>query len=542
MGGQQVLPLVAPLSLLPSIRRIEKALAALPSPANEFEPENVHGNDDDYDDGDARSPVDVGGPTRLHDLAEENARLKDQLHSLEGAMRELIEDHERDDELQRGRVELEESDESDPEDSDDAFFDALSDDDLDPAAEFPPEPGRPDAGAPAFQRTDRRPLFPDARVSVFTAVLHLFDWKLGNLITDAAFAALLTLLCYVLLPAGHLLPTSLYLCEKTLGADDKRVQEHACVNEDHLFPALARKEWLAHVDDQCPKCHERRFDSHLRPRNPFYSFPIIPQLRVLYGEEEFCRLLDEMASVIATKPSADQSFFGGSLVQNISGPDAFLGDPRHNLVLSAGTDGVQCFIKGNREVWVLSLRIRNLPPRVNTNRDYRLQAAIFSPSKRVDPYVERLFEEIDSTYTGVQVKSALGGEMFLLKLRLLTLEADHMGMCFCGCFAPPSSYMACWVCWIMGHANPDTKHGSYFGGYINGSAWRHRKRTDEETRRLGAKASAPQRGDPECEPSNTGINGASPFVTRCRDFDAVWSFAPEPFHAIYEVNSGPCPF
>jgi len=56
----------------------------------------------------------VGGPDGLRHLAEENARLKDQLYSLEGAMRELIEDHARDDELQRGRVELDDSDESDP--------------------------------------------------------------------------------------------------------------------------------------------------------------------------------------------------------------------------------------------------------------------------------------------------------------------------------------------------------------------------------------------------------------------------------------------
>jgi len=73
--------------------------------------------------------------------------------------------------------------------------------------------------------------------------------------------------------------------------------------------------------------------------------------------------------------------------------------------------------------------------------------------------------------------------------------------------------------------------GSYFGGFVTGDAWKENRRTDSEIRVL-----AKEVAQGKMTAKETGITGESALLSCNPHFDAVYSFLPEPFHAIYEAS------
>ena len=65
-----------------------------------------------------------------------------------------------------------------------------------------------------------------------------------------------------LLPKGHILPPSFYLCKKVLAVKDPdNHQYHVCPNLCHCFGHLPRAEWERQKEEMCPECKTgRRFE------------------------------------------------------------------------------------------------------------------------------------------------------------------------------------------------------------------------------------------------------------------------------------------
>jgi hypothetical protein len=64
-----------------------------------------------------------------------------------------------------------------------------------------------------------------------------------------------------LLPPGHILPGSLYMCKAVIAYKGPEMYEqHACRRQCHCFPYIQKHEYLAHKDDCCPVCNEPRFE------------------------------------------------------------------------------------------------------------------------------------------------------------------------------------------------------------------------------------------------------------------------------------------
>jgi hypothetical protein len=72
------------------------------------------------------------------------------------------------------------------------------------------------------------------------------------------------------------------------------VIQHACPDGCARFPWLEEKEFADHKDDECPKCHKKRFaerNGRLVPVLPFIDFGVETVIRDrLFNNPEFCRL------------------------------------------------------------------------------------------------------------------------------------------------------------------------------------------------------------------------------------------------------------
>ena len=86
---------------------------------------------------------------------------------------------------------------------------------------------------------------------------------------DQAFKLLLCALSSSL-PAGHILPATIYLADKLVGLHDmEQVERHACVCGYHCWDHLPHEQWWEHRADECPICQTSRFvmkHKKLKPR------------------------------------------------------------------------------------------------------------------------------------------------------------------------------------------------------------------------------------------------------------------------------------
>ena len=125
------------------------------------------------------------------------------------------------------------------------------------------------------------PLWPGCKkASKLSAVLTLYNLKVGHQVSDVFFTEMLTAVSE-LLPDDNVLPRRTYEAKqmlKSIGLVHERI--HACPNDCILY----RKEYAEL--DECPKCSLKRYKNGNSPAKVMWYFPLIPRLRRLYASAE----------------------------------------------------------------------------------------------------------------------------------------------------------------------------------------------------------------------------------------------------------------
>jgi len=219
--------------------------------------------------------------------------------------------------------------------------------------------------------SEKEPLHNSTELPILSAVLLLFNWKQQHLISDVGFEGLLTLLARILLPEGNRCPPTLFLAEGILEAQAQCVKRDVCVNECHLFG----------IDEmQCPVCGQSRYEAtgprKGKARRSFETFPIANQLRAHLQDEDFVEGLREMAEFLKTDPSAEETIWAGKLFAPFREQGKILSNVEEGFALSLGMDGAPTFVTGTGTLWVMVLKIWNLPAAMRTDKRYRLFFAV----------------------------------------------------------------------------------------------------------------------------------------------------------------------
>lgn len=263
------------------------------------------------------------------------------------------------------------------------------------------------------------PLWPGCtKASKLSAVLTLYNLKVGHQISDAFFTEMLAAVSE-LLPDGNVLPRRAYDAKqmlKSIGLVHNRI--HACLNDCILY----RKEYADL--DECPKCSLKRFTNGNYPAKVMWYFAIIPRLRRLYASVEDSkhltwhhdgRIKDGMLQHPADSPQW-KTF--DDVCQD------FGKEPR-NLRLALATDGMNPYNlqSTSHSTWPVILMIYNLAPWLCMKRIYMMMSTLLSgpiqPGNNIDVYLAPLIEDLKLLWEeGIEVHDRYRNDHFRLKAML----------------------------------------------------------------------------------------------------------------------------
>jgi len=109
-----------------------------------------------------------------------------------------------------------------------------------------------------------------------------------------------------------------------------------------------------------------------RARRSFTSFSIVEQLRYHFQDQEFLDALSATADFLQTNPTCEQTIWAGNLFLPFREEGAILSDVKEGLALSVGLDGVPPHVTSAGNLWIIILKIWNLPAHLRTKRKFRL--------------------------------------------------------------------------------------------------------------------------------------------------------------------------
>ncbi|KXZ42338.1 hypothetical protein GPECTOR_160g121 [Gonium pectorale] len=146
----------------------------------------------------------------------------------------------------------------------------------------------------AYTRDGERVQCPTVIQTAFTMLQLQEEFNIGKTQLDA-------LLCLVfkrLVPQPCLLPSTLHLLKKLIGARHwSEFQVHVCDTKHcpgHVFDPLKKSEWEAHKDDCCPHCATPRFNvtvigehQHIEPRSWYIDFGLEETIQLLALSDDF---------------------------------------------------------------------------------------------------------------------------------------------------------------------------------------------------------------------------------------------------------------
>jgi len=251
------------------------------------------------------------------------------------------------------------------------------------------------------------PLYDGAPVSIKTHLLRLLHAAASNKLSQKAQVDILKAVG-ASLPAGHRQPTTMHTLDSLLGIDVATFEKHVCINDCMLFDDVDPKEYLKHAGETCQHCQEPRFQTvgrGISPRKKFYYIPLDFQIELLKKDPEFDSSMMMMREEIEAGHTCLSSFWGSELAKPFLAQPGFLDSFTRSFVLSVGLDGVQCFKKGDYEVWPIGIKFWNLHPSKRTSKEFVLLAGLIpGPSKPDDfgPYLRPLFQDIrDSVERGM---------------------------------------------------------------------------------------------------------------------------------------------
>ncbi|XP_074283698.1 uncharacterized protein LOC141608235 [Silene latifolia] len=272
-----------------------------------------------------------------------------------------------------------------------------------------------------------KPLYTDCKYNKLSAVLRLYNLKVGHSWTDRSFTALLELLVDIL-PPNNALPNSTYESKKLLCTMGLRYEKiHACPNDCILF--RNEFETLKH----CPKCNVSRYKKKEGvPANILWYFPIIPRFKRFYSNPEdaekltwhkFGRKKDD--GFLRHPADSPQWRF-------IDGEFSDFGKEERNLRLGLSTDGMNPFrsLSSNHSTWPVMLVAYNLPPSLCMKRKYVMLSMLISgpkqPGNDIDVYLAPLIDDLKLLWEkGVEVFDASRKEMFNLRAMLFCTIQDY---------------------------------------------------------------------------------------------------------------------
>ncbi|KAL6557058.1 hypothetical protein OROHE_006934 [Orobanche hederae] len=269
------------------------------------------------------------------------------------------------------------------------------------------------------------PLWPGCtKASRLSAVLTLYNLKVGHQISDVFFTEMLTAVSE-LLPNGNVLPRRAYDAKqmlKSIGLVHNRI--HACPNDCILY----RKEYAQL--DECPKCSVKCFKDGNSPAKVMWYFPIIPRFRRLFGSVEDSKHLtwhhDERIKDGMLRHPADSPQW-----KTFDDVHQDFGKEPRNLRLALSTDGMNLhhLQSCSHSTWPVILIIYNLAPGLCMKRKYMMMSTLISgpiqPGNDIDVYLAPLTEDLKLLWEeGIEVHDRYRNDHFRLKAMLFGTISD----------------------------------------------------------------------------------------------------------------------
>ena len=247
-------------------------------------------------------------------------------------------------------------------------------------------------------------VYDNSQVNLKTCSLMLIDWHHTNQISLTALEELLKFLAFVILPTENLMPSTIYQLHKLLGIDVDRYEEHICINECHYFPKVEKRHWKQHENETCPNCGIQRFITEgqsIRPHKKFYRIPLSEQLQNVSYNPKFFDSIESMKERILEGLTANDSFWGASLVQDLRGLPDFEDKFLNRLIFSIGLDSVQCFKESRYSVTPVGFRCWNLDPAQRTSKGFVLVTTLIpNGAKNLQTYLIPTFNEFNTLGKG----------------------------------------------------------------------------------------------------------------------------------------------
>nr|XP_017227491.1 PREDICTED: uncharacterized protein LOC108203237 [Daucus carota subsp. sativus] len=269
------------------------------------------------------------------------------------------------------------------------------------------------------------PLWPGCKkASKLSAVLTLYNLKVGHQVSDVFFTEMLTAVSE-LLPDDNVLPRRTYEAKqmlKSIGLVHERI--HACPNDCILY----RKEYATF--DECPKYGLKRYKTNNSPAKVMWYFPILPRLRRLYASVEDAKNLtwhhDGRTKYGMFRHPADSPQW-----KTFDDTYKDFGKEPRNLRLALSTDGMNPhrLQSSSHSTWPVILMIYNLAPWLCMKRKYMMMSILISgpiqPGNDIDVYLAPLVEDLKLLWEeGIEVYDAHKKDQFRLKAMLFGTISD----------------------------------------------------------------------------------------------------------------------
>ncbi|XP_056697557.1 uncharacterized protein [Spinacia oleracea] len=257
------------------------------------------------------------------------------------------------------------------------------------------------------------PLYKESKYTKLSAIVKLYNVKVGHSVTDQCFTAFLKVFKDIL-PPENVLPSRTYKAKKMLCTTDLNYEKiHACPNDCILY----RDEFEA-----LKNCPERNVSRYKKKEGVPARFCDAGDAEKLtwhkFGRKKNDGLLRHPAD------SPQWKFIDGKF-------DDF-GKEERNLRLGLSTDGMNPYssLSSTYSTWPVMLVTYNLPPSLCMKRKYIILSMLISgpkqPGNDIDVYLEPLIDDLKLLWEkGVEVFDGSRNEMFNLRAMLFCTMQDY---------------------------------------------------------------------------------------------------------------------
>lgn len=233
--------------------------------------------------------------------------------------------------------------------------------------------------------------------------------------------------------------------------------------------------------DNCPYCHESRFDtrSPRRPRQTFLYIPLIPRLRGLFANPGLAASMEYRHTYDARKHDAElvQDVFDCDhyrelreekvSVDGVTLDHTYFSHP-NDIALGLAGDGIQVFKKvrrGNSTVTPLIVINYNLLPTVRTHLSNVLSLGVIPGPhgpKDMNSFLIPFKEECVTLAKGIPVLDARTADVFTLHAYTLFGLGDIPWVTKITCTKGTNGVSPCRTCDIQGVYNPNVRPATYY--------------------------------------------------------------------------------